>query len=421
MQQPEAETFGNLLRKHRMDRSLSQDELADRVGYTGASRHAIVSRVETGVGDASHNRRLIYRLLRALHSERSFTITEIHQLATAYLGLDSLSASDERSHLAVCIAGIAFSSFWSEIIAHLAICAGPWCNLVLRTHGEDLGCEQEILGSFIARAHSLYGVMLAPALGLYCGPSSRQMEIRRELIRQLQEHDVPVVLLDRRLTDADQAALRQHAPVVSLDNYDAGRKAVRKLCEAGHRRIGILLDIEHCPLQRERCNGAIDEMRAQGLEVDRRLIIFGTAGQRVDSTALGKSPFGYHNARINASALVASREGVPPPTAVLCTTSYVTVEAYTAIVRDRRLKIPEQISLLGFDDVNELHHLGISRVPYRPIDVAENAFEKIKDYYDPVRKAHANLDKIWTVSNANADWAIATNEEPGTIREVRDA
>ncbi len=421
MHQPDAETFGHLFRKHRMDRSLRQDDLADRVGYTGSSRHAIVSRIETGSRGEFANPEQVSKLLGALHEERNFSLTEIHQLATTYLGLQDLSASGERSHLAVAIAGVAFSSFWSGVVANLAICAGPSCNLVLRTHGEDLGSEQDILRSFVARAHSLYGVILAPALGLYRGPSSRQMEIRRELIRQLQDRDVPVVLLDRRLTDADQAALRYHAPIVSLEHYDAGRKAVRKLCEAGHQRIGVLLDLEHCQVQRERCRGAVDEMQAQGLEVDRRLIVYGAAGQHVDPSALGNSPFGFHNARMNASALVAGREGSPPPTALLCTTSYVTLEAYTAVVRDRRLKIPEQVSLLGFDDVNELRRLGISRVPYRPSDAAQNAFEKIRDYYDPARKAQAYRDHIWTVSYADTDWAIATDEEPGTIKNMQDS
>jgi DNA-binding LacI/PurR family transcriptional regulator len=414
------DTFGRLFRRHRTDRDLNQDELADRVGYSGASRHSIVSKVETTARRDFANPEQVSKLIHALHEERKFTLTEIHQLATTYLGLDTLSASGERSHLAMAIGGVAFSSFWSSVVANLAILAGPWYNLVLRTHGEDLGSEQEILRSFIDRAHSLYGVILAPAQGLYRGPSPRQMEIRRELVRQLQEHDVPVVLLDRWLTDADQAALPVHAPVVSLDHYDAGRKAVRKLCEAGHHRIGILLDLEHDQVQRERCRGAVDELQAQGIDLDRRLLVFGTAGQQVDPTALGDSPFGYHNIRMNASAIIEGREGVPSPTALLCTTSYITLDAYTAIVRDRRLKIPDQISLLGFDDVSELRRLGISRAPYRPSDAAHNAFEKIKDYYDPARKAQAHRDHFWHVSYADKDWDIATYEEPGTVRNIHD-
>ena len=414
----QSEMFGRLFRKHRTSRGLNQGELADRVGYTGASRHSIVSKIETTAHRDFANPEQVSKLIGALHEERNFTLTEIHQLATTYLRLETLSASGERVHLAIAIGGLAFSSFWSSVVANLAIYAGPWCNLALRTHGEDLGSEQEILRSFVDRAHSLYGVILAPAQGLYRGPSPRQMEIRRDLIRQLQERDVPVVLLDRWLTDADQAALRVHAPVVSMDHYDAGRKAVRKLCEAGHQRIGVLLDLEHDQVQRERCRGAIDEMRAQGIEIDRRLIIYGTAGQQVDPSALGNSPFGFHNARMNAGALVGGREGVPAPTALLCTTSYMTLEAYTAIVRDRRLKIPDQVSLLGFDDVSELRRLGISRVPYRPSDAAQNAFEKIKDYHDPARRAQAHRDHFWYVSYADTDWDIATYEEPGTIRNV---
>ena len=417
---PQHDTFGRLFRKHRLDRGLNQEDLADAVGYSGASRHSIVSKVETTASRQFANPEQVAKLIRALHKERSFTLSEIHQLATTYLGLETLSATGERVHLAVAIGGVAFSSFWSSVVANLAIHAGPWCNLALHTHGEDLGSEQEILRSFIDRAHGLYGVILAPAQGLYRGPSPRQMEIRRDLIRQLQERDVPVVLVDRWFTEAGQASLHLHAPVVSVDHYDAGRKAVRKLCEAGHQRIGVLLDLEHDQVQRERRRGVVDELRAQGIDLDRRLIVFGTAGQQVDSSALGNSPFGFHNIRMNASALISGREGFPIPTALLCTTSYVTLEAYTAIVRDRRLTIPDQISLLGFDDVSELRRLGISRVPYRPSDTALNAFEKIRDYHDPARKAQAQRDHFWHVSYADTDWDIATYEEPGTVRNVHE-
>ncbi len=97
---------------------------------------------------------------------------------------------------------------------------------------------------------------------------------------------------------------------------------------------------------------------------------------------------------MNPSVLVGGRAGVPTPTAVLCTTSYAAIEAYTAIVRDRRLKIPNDISLLGLDDVGELRRLGISRVPYHPRDAAIYAFDKLEEYYDPSRKAQAHRDHL---------------------------
>lgn len=414
------EGFGRLVQQHRDDRGLTQGELARRIGYTGASPHSVVSRIEALPHGTFANPEQVARILQALHDQRPFTLTEIHQMATAYLGLDTMAARSERSHLAIAIGGIAFSGFWSSVIAHLAIHAGSTYNLILCPHGEDLGSEQEILRSFVDRAHSLYGVILAPAQGLYHGPTARQMTIRRDLIRQLQEADVPVVLLDRWLTDSDQRALLTRAPIVSLDHYDAARKAVRKLCEAGHRRIGVLLDLEHDQVQQQRRQGVVDELQAQGISPDRRLIISGSAGPKADSTALSDSPFGYHNIRMNASVLVSGRAGVAAPTALLCTTSYAAIEAYMAIVRDRRLIIPDDISLLGFDDVGELRRLGISRVPYHPRDAAVYAFDKLEEYYDPARKAQAHRDHLWHVSYADADWAIASHEEPGTVKALID-
>jgi DNA-binding LacI/PurR family transcriptional regulator/transcriptional regulator with XRE-family HTH domain len=413
-------TFGQLLQSHRLNRDLTQAELAELAGYTSASRHAIVSRIENAPRDDFANADQVARLVRALHKAHPFTLTEIHQLATTYLGLDVLSTRGERSQLAVAIGGIVFSSFWSGVVAHLVIHAGSRYHLVLRPHGEDLGSEQEILRSFAEQSHGLYGVLLAPAQGLYRGPSTRQMEIRRELIRRLQENGVPVVLVDRCLTEADQHALVVRAPLVSLDHYDAGRKAVRKLCEAGHRHIGVLLDLEHDQVQQQRRQGIVDELRAQGIEPDRRFIIHGTSGQKVDHSALEDSPFGYHNIRINAGSLLTGRAGVPRPTALLCTTSYATIETYTAIVRDHRLSIPDEVSLLGFDAVGELRRLGISRVPYSPRETASYALAKMEEQHDPARARQASHDHLWHVSYADSDWAIATHEEPGTIKNITE-
>src|SRR5581483_2091670 len=135
------EAFGRLLQRHRDDRGLTQGELARRVGYKGASRHAIVSRIEALPSGAFANPEQVARLVQALHEARPFTLTEIHQLATAFLGLDTMGSRSERSHLAVAIGGIVFSSFWSNVIAHLTIHAGSTYNLILCPHGEDLGSE----------------------------------------------------------------------------------------------------------------------------------------------------------------------------------------------------------------------------------------------------------------------------------------
>jgi DNA-binding LacI/PurR family transcriptional regulator len=243
--------------------------------------------------------------------------------------------------------------------------------------------------------------------------------MRRRLIRELQERGVPVILMDRYLPSADQNAFRAHAPVVSLDHYDAARKAIRRLCEAGHRRIGILLDQEHDIAQQERLRGALDELRAQHIEIDPRLIAYGAAGPQVDSSALGAAPSGFHNVRLNAGALLGQRRGGAPLTALFCTTEYLTLEAYTAIVLDYRLRIPEDMTLLGFDEVRELRRLGISHVPYSPYDLAMFAMDKVRECLDPARKEYAHRDHLWQVGYEDPEWIISTQGQEGSVRDVR--
>lgn len=417
----EGKTFGALLRQHRVQRGLMQGDLAERAGYTGNSRHAIVSKVETAAPGKFADAAQVAKLVQALHEERHFTLTEIHQLATTYLGLDTLSETGERSHLAVAIPGIAYSAFWSAVTASVAMRATQGFSLILRTHGEDFAVEQEILESFLERAHSLAAVVLAPAQGLYKNASSRQSDMRRRLISELQERDVPVILVDRSLPGSDQAALRARAPVVRLDHYDAARKAIRKLCEAGHCRIGILLDTEHDTTQQQRCRGAVDEMRLRGLDVDKRLIAFGTPGPQVDSSALISSPLGFHSIRANAVRILSQQGGADLPTALFCTTEYAALEAYAAIVDDYHLRIPEQISLLGFDDVPALGRLAISHVPYSPYELAAFAMSKVRDYIDPAFRHQAHHDNIWQVGYTAPEWNISVTGGNGTVQDIHDA
>ncbi len=89
MQQDGEKSFGRLLRTHRTERGLNQGDLVDRVGYTSASRHSIVSRIETLPPADFANPAQVARFIRALHQTRAFTLSEIHQLATTYLGLTS--------------------------------------------------------------------------------------------------------------------------------------------------------------------------------------------------------------------------------------------------------------------------------------------------------------------------------------------
>lgn len=155
------------------------------------------------------------------------------------------------------------------------------------------------------------------------------------------DHGVPVVLLDR-----GSASPRFDSVVV--DNERAAMKAVTLLVRLGHRRIAILIEgatarsaseLRAGPMPRGVMTSALREagwaaaLRAAHIPVTDALI--------------RRSTYDRQQARAAASAALAEPD---PPTAFLATDEIMTLGTLDAIL-GAGLRIPEDVSLIGFDDV----------------------------------------------------------------------
>jgi len=134
----------------------------------------------------------------------------------------------------------------------------------------------------------------------------------------------PLVVIDRRVQDAD-------VDTVVLDNVDSAQRLVDHLIEHGHRRIAALTGITSAT-GRERHQGYLRSLRAHGLDAPAGLT------RRVPP----RQQDGYQA----ANELLAMD---PPPDAIVATNSLLTLGALNAI-RDRGLRIPDDVALVGFDD-----------------------------------------------------------------------
>jgi len=137
---------------------------------------------------------------------------------------------------------------------------------------------------------------------------------------------VPVVLLDRDVREGS-------FDVVKVDNADAASRAVEHLFALGHRRVGIISGPTSIQTARERLEGYRRAHRHYNIAVDRRLIYQGDF----------KESGGYNGAR-------ALMEQDDPPTAIF-TANNLTTTGALAWLREQRLRIPEDVSLVAFDDM----------------------------------------------------------------------
>jgi DNA-binding LacI/PurR family transcriptional regulator len=137
---------------------------------------------------------------------------------------------------------------------------------------------------------------------------------------------VPIVLLNNQHAS-------QFAHSVMIANVQASLDATRHLIALGHRRIAYLGDRQGYQSDAERQAGYRRALKEGGLAFDRQLVVHGD----------GKP----EGAEIAMTELLTFSG---PPTAVFC---YNDMSALGAMrqIREHGLKIPDDISIVGFDDL----------------------------------------------------------------------
>jgi DNA-binding LacI/PurR family transcriptional regulator len=148
-----------------------------------------------------------------------------------------------------------------------------------------------------------------------------------EVLYGLKAARYPFVLVDESLRDID-------VPTVLADNYRGGYLVGRELIQRGHRRIGYISF--SADTTRQRAQGVQDALADANLPFDRSL-------NRELRATLMEDPFAEID-RLTRELL-----GLPdPPTAIFYNNDHAAIRGYEAI-RASGLRIPEDVSVVGFD------------------------------------------------------------------------
>ena len=145
------------------------------------------------------------------------------------------------------------------------------------------------------------------------------------------------------------------ADTVLTDNAAGVRLGVKHLVANGHRRIGYLGDLHTIATAAERCRGYLEEMAAQRIDIDQRLV-------RLDLRGIEK-------AEAATTELLGSAE---PPTALFAGQNMITIGSFRVL---RRLGLHRRIALIGFDDIllADLLEPGISVIAQDPALIGRTA------------------------------------------------
>ncbi|MFD3559770.1 MULTISPECIES: LacI family DNA-binding transcriptional regulator [unclassified Streptomyces] len=219
--------------------------------------------------------------------------------------------------------------YFAELAAAVIDAAALHDYIVLLDHTGGRR-EQEVLVSQGFRARVIDGLILSP------------IELEAEDLRERTEN-VPLVLLGERHYDLPY----DH---IAVDNVAAARAAVRHLIDLGRREVAFIgARRGHSQPAHLRVQGWREELLSAGLSVDDGLIATTEGWGHADG----------------AAAMTRILETGRRPDAVFAYNDPIAIGAMR-VLSERGMRVPEDVAVVGFDDVVEGHFGAVTLTSVSP-------------------------------------------------------
>ena len=208
----------------------------------------------------------------------------------------------------------------------------PWAVEIIR--GVEEIAHAEGVGTVVSAIHGRSGAAREWMRNLRARASDGVILVTSALDTDLHEElralDVPLVVVD----PAGSPAL--DAPTIGAANWSGGLAATEHLLSLGHRRIGLIAGPPRLLCSRARFDGYRAALEGAGLTLDESLVVPGD--------------FHPESGFAGCEKLLDLPE---PPTAVFAASDQMALGAIEAL-RRRGLRVPQDMSVVGFDDLPEV-------------------------------------------------------------------
>jgi LacI family transcriptional regulator len=150
--------------------------------------------------------------------------------------------------------------------------------------------------------------------------------------------------IDAPIISIDPLASNPNYPSVHATNYQGALDAMEYLIGLGHRRIGHISGRSELESSNRRLMGYRDALEKAGIPIHEQLIV---PGDYTTETALKC-----------ARELLSLEQ---PPTAIFASNDQTAIGIYQ-VAQEMGMKIPSDLSVVGFDNISESRYMGLTTV-----------------------------------------------------------
>ncbi|MBN1522297.1 MAG: LacI family DNA-binding transcriptional regulator [Candidatus Aureabacteria bacterium] len=185
---------------------------------------------------------------------------------------------------------------------------------------------------------------------------NEQQRIRNLLA--LKKESFPFVFLNRFIKDTQ-------INCVASDNVQGGHIATQHLTRLGHKRIAVITGSLKMAASHERLQGYRAALEEAGIPFDRRLVQEGLFEQGIESGVEC------------ATRLI---EQSPLPTAIFAFSDEIAI-GVMQVVKSKGLKIPEDIAIIGYDNIEYSAHLSppLTTISQNPFTIGSASCQMLID------------------------------------------
>lgn len=208
----------------------------------------------------------------------------------------------------------------------------PWAVEIIR--GVEETAHSAGVGTVVSAIHDRAGDARQWMTNLRARASDGVILVTSALEPHLHEElhrlGVPIVVVD------PAGSPKLEAPTIGATNWAGGMAATEHLLKLGHHRIGIITGPSRLLCSRARLDGHRAALEA--------------AGQPFDEELVAPGDFYHASGFSGCDHLMSLPE---PPTAIFASSDQMALGAIEAL-RRRGLRVPQDVSVVGFDDLPEM-------------------------------------------------------------------
>lgn len=193
------------------------------------------------------------------------------------------------------------------------------------------------------------------------------------ILRRLQKIHIPVLLVDLDYPDFD---------CIRWNNYSGGRLAGAHLVACGYRKIGMIRSQRNVHITIQREDGFKTVLEENGITIDDRYVASGISTKHAGFS---------EEAGYEAAHMIYERGALPE--AIYCSNDTLALGAMCAF-RELGIKIPEDIGLMGYDNIKTSKYIGLTTIDQKMTQVGSMAVKRMAELIYTKEKKPAHIQSL---------------------------